>query len=44
MNRDRIAGNWKQFNGRVQEQWNRLIGDESGLSAAQYTQLAAPAR
>lgn len=40
MNRDRIAGNWKQFSGRVQEQWSRLVGDEPGLSAAQYTQRA----
>ena len=40
MNRDRIAGSWKQVSGSVQEQWSRLIGDEAGVSAAQYTRLA----
>ncbi len=40
MNRDRVAGSWKQFSGNVQEQWSRLIGDESGVDAAKYAQLA----
>jgi uncharacterized protein YjbJ (UPF0337 family) len=40
MNRDRVAGNWKQFSGQLQEQWSRLVGDEPGVSAAQYTRLA----
>jgi uncharacterized protein YjbJ (UPF0337 family) len=26
MNRDSIAGNWKQFKGRVKSQWGRLTG------------------
>lgn len=40
MNRDRVAGSWKQLSGSVREQWSRLLGDESGVSAAQHTQLA----
>ena len=40
MNRDRVAGSWKQFSGNVQEQWNRFVGDEAGVSAAQHTRLA----
>jgi uncharacterized protein YjbJ (UPF0337 family) len=27
MNRDRIAGDWKQFSGNVKEQWSRLTHD-----------------
>jgi uncharacterized protein YjbJ (UPF0337 family) len=26
MNRDIVAGNWKQFKGRVKAQWGRLTG------------------
>lgn len=40
MNRDRIAGSWKQFSGNVQEQWSRFFGDEAGVSAARHTRLA----
>jgi uncharacterized protein YjbJ (UPF0337 family) len=28
MNWDRIEGNWKQFDGRVKEQWRKLTDDE----------------
>ena len=28
MNWDEIEGNWKQFKGRVREQWGRLTNDE----------------
>jgi uncharacterized protein YjbJ (UPF0337 family) len=28
MNWDRIEGNWKQFAGRVKEQWGKLTDDE----------------
>ena len=28
MNEDRIQGNWKQFTGKVQEQWGKLTDDE----------------
>jgi uncharacterized protein YjbJ (UPF0337 family) len=28
MNWDRIAGNWKQFSGRVKQQWGKLTDDD----------------
>ena len=28
MNEDRIIGNWKQFKGKIREQWGRLTDDE----------------
>ena len=28
MNWDRIEGNWKQFKGKVQEQWGELTDDD----------------
>jgi uncharacterized protein YjbJ (UPF0337 family) len=28
MNWDRIEGQWKQFRGRVQEQWGKLTDDD----------------
>ena len=28
MNWDRVSGNWKQFRGKVQEQWGKLTDDE----------------
>lgn len=28
MNWDTIEGNWKEFRGRVREQWGRLTNDE----------------
>ena len=28
MNWDQIAGNWKQFSGRVQEKWGDLTNDD----------------
>lgn len=40
MNRDRVAGGWKQFSGNAQERWSRLRGDASGIDAARHTQLA----
>lgn len=40
MNRDRVEGSWKQFSGKLQERWSRLLGDESGASAARHTRLA----
>ncbi|UXY15401.1 CsbD family protein [Chitiniphilus purpureus] len=27
MNRDQVQGNWKQFKGKVREQWGRLTDD-----------------
>ena len=28
MNGDRIEGNWKQFRGKVKEQWGKLTDDD----------------
>lgn len=28
MNADTIAGNWKQFKGKIQEQWGKLTDDD----------------
>lgn len=28
MNEDRMKGNWKQFTGKVQEQWGKLTNDD----------------
>jgi uncharacterized protein YjbJ (UPF0337 family) len=28
MNWDRVSGNWKQFKGKVKEQWGKLTDDE----------------
>lgn len=28
MNWDRVAGNWKQLRGKVQEQWGKLSNDD----------------
>jgi len=40
MNRDRVEGNWKQFSGKVREQWGRLTHDDSGVDAGRRDQLA----
>jgi uncharacterized protein YjbJ (UPF0337 family) len=28
MNRDTMAGNWKQFRGKIQERWGKLTNDD----------------
>lgn len=40
MNSDIVAGNWKQFKGKVQVQWGMLIGDYLGVVTGRRTQLA----
>ena len=40
MNRDRVEGNWKQFSGKLKEQWGRLTHDESDVNAGRRDQLA----
>jgi len=40
MNWDRIEGNWKQFKGKVKEQWGKLTDDELDQMAGKRTQLA----
>jgi len=40
MNWDRIEGNWKQFTGRVKEQWGKLTDDDLEVVAGRRDQLA----
>jgi uncharacterized protein YjbJ (UPF0337 family) len=40
VNWDRAQGNWKQFKGKVKEQWGRLTDDNLDLIAGQRDQLA----
>ena len=40
MNRDRIEGNWKQFRGKVKEQWGKLTDDELDVIAGKRDKLA----
>ena len=37
MNWDRIEGNWKQFKGKVKEQWGKLTDDDLESSPASAT-------
>ena len=39
MNEDRIKGNWKQFTGRVQEQWGKLTNDDMDVIAGKKDQF-----
>jgi len=40
MNWDRVQGNWKQFKGKVKEQWGRLTDDDLDRIDGQREQLA----
>ena len=40
MNEDTIAGNWKQFKGKVKEQWGKLTDDDFDVIAGKRDQLA----
>jgi uncharacterized protein YjbJ (UPF0337 family) len=40
MNRDRLAGKWKQFSGRWRVRWGRLTGDRLSIVAGQHNQDA----
>jgi uncharacterized protein YjbJ (UPF0337 family) len=33
MNEDRIKGNWKQFTGKIREQWGKLTDDDLDVIA-----------
>lgn len=35
MNWDQVQGNWKQFKGKVKEQWGQLTDDELDQAAGQ---------
>ena len=40
MNRNRFKGRWKQFGGKVKEQWGRLTNDPQREFAGRRDQLA----
>jgi uncharacterized protein YjbJ (UPF0337 family) len=40
MNWDQIAGNWKQFQGKVKERWGKLTDDDLTVIAGKRDQLA----
>ena len=40
MNRDRFEGIWKQFSGKVKEEWCRLTDDVPGVVTARREQRA----
>ena len=40
MNWDRVQGNWKQFKGKVKEQWGKLTDDQLDVIAGKREQLA----
>ncbi len=40
MNEDRTEGNWKQFKGKVKEQWGKLTDDDLDVIAGKRDQLA----
>jgi uncharacterized protein YjbJ (UPF0337 family) len=39
MNEDRIQGSWKQFKGKVQEQWGKLTDDDLDVIDGKREQL-----
>ncbi len=39
MNWDRVGGNWKQFKGKVKEQWGKLTDDDLDVIAGKRDQL-----
>ena len=39
MNQDRIEGRWKQWKGKVKEQWGRLTDDDLDVIAGRREQL-----
>ena len=44
MNWDRIEGNWKQFKGKVKEQWGELTDDQIDVINGRRDQLAGKIR
>lgn len=40
MNWDIVAGNWKQFQGKVKTQWGKLTDDQLDQIAGKRTELA----
>ncbi|HVR54515.1 MAG TPA: CsbD family protein [Pseudorhodoferax sp.] len=39
MNNDKVQGNWKQFKGKVQEQWGKLTNDDLDVIEGRREQL-----
>ena len=39
MNSDTVEGNWKQFKGKVKEQWGKLTDDDFDVIAGKRDQL-----
>jgi len=39
MNEDTIAGNWKQFKGKVKEAWGKLTDDDMDVIAGKRDQM-----
>ncbi len=39
MNEDTVKGNWKQFKGKVKEQWGKLTDDDIDVIAGKRDQL-----
>ena len=39
MNEDRIKGNWKQFAGKMKEQWGKLTDDDFDVIAGKRDQF-----
>src|SRR5262245_21603039 len=39
MNWDRVEGNWKQFTGKVKEQWGKLTEDDITVIGGKHEQL-----
>ena len=39
MNEDTMKGNWKQFTGKVQEQWGKLTNDDMDVIAGKREQF-----
>jgi uncharacterized protein YjbJ (UPF0337 family) len=39
MNKDIIKGNWKQFKGKLRQQWSKLTDDEIGQLQGSYDEL-----
>ena len=40
MNEDQVKGNWKQFKGKMKEQWGKLTDDDFDVAEGKRDQLA----
>ena len=39
MNWDQVEGDWKQFKGKIQQQWGKLTNDDLDVVAGKRTEL-----